>query len=125
MRSCASPPGGSIQRSRPVTRLYQGTRFALGILMTARRITRNLHRTVPLARTARPALRLDGLQSDGGQRSVPPMVRHLVLGNHLRRLREAAHIPREKVAAVIGDSCSDVSLMEHKIALTVVHGHRS
>jgi hypothetical protein len=30
--------------ARPVTRLYHGTRFALGILMTARRITRALQR---------------------------------------------------------------------------------
>jgi hypothetical protein len=33
--------------ARPVTRLYHGTRFALGILVTARRITRNLNRVAP------------------------------------------------------------------------------
>jgi hypothetical protein len=106
-------------KARPVTRLVHGTRYALGILVTARQITRNLHRTAPLAGTARPELRLDGLQSDGGQRPARRTVRHLVLGAHLRRLREQASITREEVAAVIGDSRSGFSpfFMAHKIAL--------
>lgn len=48
--------------ARPVTRVYHGVRFALGILITARRIARDLQRTAPLvesrrqARTGLPAL---------------------------------------------------------------------
>jgi len=37
--------------SRPVTRLYHGTRFAIGILLTVRRITRNRHRVAPMTGT--------------------------------------------------------------------------
>ena len=67
MRSCDWPPGGSTPRSappryddewlpeltcilkgddaRPITRLYHGTRFAVGILFTARRVASRLDRT--------------------------------------------------------------------------------
>jgi hypothetical protein len=103
--------------ARPVTRLYHGTRFAVGILLTVRRITRNLHRTAPIVRAAPGALRLDGLQSGGGLFSVRRTVRHLVLGAQLRQLREVAGITRQEVAAVISDSSFEVSAIEHKIGL--------
>jgi hypothetical protein len=39
--------------ARPITRLYHGTRFALGILVSARRIASQVHRKVLVARHPR------------------------------------------------------------------------
>ena len=103
--------------SRPVTRLYHGTRFAVGILLTVRRITRNRHRVAPVAGTARGALSLDERPSGNGFFPVRRTVRHLVLGAQLRRLREGAGITRLEVAARLSDSPSEASLMENKIGL--------
>lgn len=42
--------------ARPVSRLYHGARFALGILMTARRISQHLHREAPSRWQAYPGI---------------------------------------------------------------------
>lgn len=92
-------------------------RFAVGILLTVRQITRNLHRAAHIAAAAPVALRFDGLPSGGGLFSVRRTVRHLVLGAQLRQLREVAGITRQEVAGVISDSSSATGLMERKIGL--------
>lgn len=48
-----------------------------------------------------------------GPRSAGPTVQRLVLGGHLRRLREDASITTEQAAAAIRGSHSKVSRMEH------------
>jgi transcriptional regulator with XRE-family HTH domain len=48
-----------------------------------------------------------------GPRSAGPTVQRLVLGGHLRRLREQAHITTETAAGVIRGSHSKISRMEH------------
>jgi transcriptional regulator with XRE-family HTH domain len=48
-----------------------------------------------------------------GPRSAGPTVQRLVLGGHLRRLREQAHITTEQAASVIRGSHSKISRMEH------------
>ena len=48
-----------------------------------------------------------------GPRSAGPTVQRLVLGGHLRRLREQAHITPEQAAGVIRGSHSKISRMEH------------
>ncbi|MGH3267555.1 MAG: helix-turn-helix domain-containing protein [Trebonia sp.] len=48
-----------------------------------------------------------------GPRSAGPTVQRLVLGGHLRRLREQAHITTEQSAGVIRGSHSKISRMEH------------
>src|SRR5215469_8597654 len=48
-----------------------------------------------------------------GPRSAGPTVQRLVLGGHLRRLREQAHITTEVAAGVIRGSHSKISRMEH------------
>jgi hypothetical protein len=45
--------------------------------------------------------------------SAGPTVQRLVLGGHLRRLREDAHITTERAAVVIRGSHSKISRMEH------------
>ena len=52
-------------------------------------------------------------QSLFGQRSAGPTVQRLVLGGHLRRLREEAQITTEQAAATIRGSHSKISRMEH------------
>jgi Domain of unknown function (DUF5753)/Helix-turn-helix domain len=48
-----------------------------------------------------------------GPRSAGPTVQRLVLGGHLRRLREEAFITTEQAAAAIRGSHSKISRMEH------------
>jgi transcriptional regulator with XRE-family HTH domain len=48
-----------------------------------------------------------------GPRSAGPTVQRLVLGGHLRRLREQAHITTEQAAGIIRGSHSKISRMEH------------
>jgi transcriptional regulator with XRE-family HTH domain len=48
-----------------------------------------------------------------GPRSAGPTVQRLVLGGHLRRLREDAHITTEQAASAIRGSHSKISRMEH------------
>jgi len=48
-----------------------------------------------------------------GPRSAGPTVQRLVLGGHLRRLREQTHITTEQAAGVIRGSHSKISRMEH------------
>lgn len=48
-----------------------------------------------------------------GPRSAGPTVQRLVLGGHLRRLREDAFITTERAAAAIRGSHSKISRMEH------------
>lgn len=52
-------------------------------------------------------------QSLFGPRSAGPTVQRLVLGGHLRRLREDAEITTEQAAASIRGSHSKISRMEH------------
>jgi hypothetical protein len=52
-------------------------------------------------------------QSLFGPRSAGPTVQRLVLGGHLRRLREDAQITTEQAAASIRGSHSKISRMEH------------
>jgi len=52
-------------------------------------------------------------QSLFGPRSAGPTVQRLVLGGHLRRLREDAHITTEQAAGAIRGSHSKISRMEH------------
>jgi transcriptional regulator with XRE-family HTH domain len=52
-------------------------------------------------------------QSLFGPRSAGPTVQRLVLGGHLRRLREEAHITTEQAAGAIRGSHSKISRMEH------------
>src|SRR5215471_21495315 len=52
-------------------------------------------------------------QSLFGPRSAGPTVQRLVLGGHLRRLREEAFITLEQAAAAIRGSHSKISRMEH------------
>jgi hypothetical protein len=55
----------------------------------------------------------DGAPALFGPRSAGPTVQRLVLGGHLRRLREEAFITTEQAAAVIRGSHSKISRMEH------------
>ncbi len=111
--------------ARPVTRLYHGTRFAIGILVAVRRIDRDLAQTriapdlpqaVPLTETQPPSLQTVAstaqAESDTGQLSPGPTVRRLVLGGHLRRLREDAGITAEQAAALIRSSRSKIARLE-------------
>jgi hypothetical protein len=55
----------------------------------------------------------DGAPALFGPRSAGPTVQRLVLGGHLRRLREDAFITTEQAAASIRGSHSKISRMEH------------
>jgi uncharacterized protein DUF5753/helix-turn-helix protein len=55
----------------------------------------------------------DGAPALFGPRSAGPTVQRLVLGGHLRRLREEAFITTEQAAAAIRGSHSKISRMEH------------
>jgi hypothetical protein len=55
----------------------------------------------------------DTPQSLFGPRSAGPTVQRLVLGGHLRRLREEAFITTEQAAAAIRGSHSKISRLEH------------
>jgi hypothetical protein len=55
----------------------------------------------------------DGAPALIGPRSAGPTVQRLVLGGHLRRLREDAFITTEQAAASIRGSHSKISRMEH------------
>jgi transcriptional regulator with XRE-family HTH domain len=55
----------------------------------------------------------EAAQSLFGPRSAGPTVQRLVLGGHLRRLREDAHITTEQAAGAIRGSHSKISRMEH------------
>src|ERR1700678_2967197 len=56
---------------------------------------------------------LEGLQALFSPQSAGPTVQRLVLGGHLRRLREDAGITTERAAVVIRGSHSKISRMEH------------
>jgi hypothetical protein len=112
--------------ARPVTRLYHGTRFAFGILVAARRIARDLHRPAPLADDQPHPFQAvgstDQLELDDKQQLIKPeptepsrpepVVLRMLLGAHLRRLREAADITRERAGYEIRASQSKISRME-------------
>jgi transcriptional regulator with XRE-family HTH domain len=55
----------------------------------------------------------EGVPALFAQRSAGPTVQRLVLGGHLRRLREEAGITTEQAAAAIRGSHSKISRMEH------------
>lgn len=55
----------------------------------------------------------DGTPALFGPRSAGPTVQRLVLGGHLRRLREEAFITTEQAASAIRGSHSKISRMEH------------
>jgi transcriptional regulator with XRE-family HTH domain len=112
--------------ARPVTRLYHGTRFAFGILIAARRIARDLHRTAPLEENQPPSLpaagRAEQLDLDdrtqlvmpgpAGSVRPEPIVLRMLLGAQLRRLREAAGITLEQAGYEIRASRSKIGRME-------------
>jgi transcriptional regulator with XRE-family HTH domain len=104
--------------ARPVTRLYHGTSFALGIFVAARRIARDLHRAEPLVESQSCSFeaveRTEELEFDDKEDSMGPgpMVQRLVLGGHLRRLREQAGMTTERAAVSIRGSHSKISRME-------------
>src|ERR1700678_2530153 len=56
---------------------------------------------------------LEGLQALFSPQSAGPTVQRLVLGGHLRRLREDAGITTERAAVVIRGSHSKISRVEH------------
>jgi transcriptional regulator with XRE-family HTH domain len=112
--------------ARPVTRLYHGTRFALGTLIAARQIARDLHRAAPLAENQPRSLQAVGSAeqtelADRQQLVKPeltellrpePIVLRMLLGTQLRRLREAAGITAEQAGYEIRASRSKISRME-------------
>jgi transcriptional regulator with XRE-family HTH domain len=112
--------------ARPVTRLYHGMRFAFGILVAVRRIDRDL----PAARTAADlpqavpvaevppvsfptATRTEQAELGSTQSSSGQTVPRLLLGAHLRRLREEAVITVDQAAAFIRCSRAAISRLEH------------
>jgi transcriptional regulator with XRE-family HTH domain len=106
--------------ARPVSRVYHGTRYALGILIAARRIARDLHRSAPLAesqpRPFQTAVRAEQPESDDRQDLKEPAaeatVLRMLLGAQLRRLREAVGITAEEAGYEIRASRSKISRME-------------
>jgi hypothetical protein len=106
--------------ARPVSRVYHGTRYALGILIAARRIARDLHRSAPLPESQpRPFQtavhagqpELDDRQ-DLAEPAVDAIVLRMLLGVQLRRLREAVGITAEKAGYEIRASRAKISRME-------------
>jgi hypothetical protein len=104
--------------ARPVTRLYHGARFALGILVAARRIARDLHRAEPLAEDqltpSQVVGRAEHLELDDRPQLVSPepIVLRMLLGTQLRRLREAAGVAPDRAGYEIRASRSKISRME-------------
>jgi hypothetical protein len=106
--------------ARPVSRVYHGTRYALGILIAARRIARDLHRSAPLAesqpRPFQTATRAEQPEFDDRQDLKEPpedaTVLRMLLGAQLRRLREAASISAETAGYEIRAHWSKISRME-------------
>jgi transcriptional regulator with XRE-family HTH domain len=100
----------------PVTRLYHGTHFAFGILLTARRITHDLRQVgLPMENQASPLQavgHLGLLEAEDGRPSEGPTVQRLVLGGHLLRLREQANMTTERAAEIICGSRSKIRRME-------------
>ena len=95
--------------ARPVSRVYHGTRFALGILLTARRIARDLHRAAPFAESQskpfRTVAHAEQPESDDNHHSEEltgsATVLRMMVGAQLRRLREAAGITADKAGYAI------------------------
>jgi transcriptional regulator with XRE-family HTH domain len=106
--------------ARPVSRVYHGTRYALGILTAARQIARDLHRSVPLAesqlRPFQTAVRAEQPEFDDRRDLEEPAaeatVLRMLLGAQLRRLREAVGITAEAAGYEIRASRSKISRME-------------
>jgi transcriptional regulator with XRE-family HTH domain len=108
--------------ARPVSRIYHGTRFALGILIAARRIARDLRRAAPVSDGQPASLQAVGhaeqLELDdrpqplASESPADSFVLRLLLGSQLRRLREAADITAERAGYEIRASRSKISRME-------------
>jgi DNA-binding XRE family transcriptional regulator len=112
--------------ARPVSRIYHGVRFALGILIVARRIARDLHRAAPFVESQQPSFHgvggaeqpeVDHSQELGEPApTVPvmsePTVLRMLLGAELRRLREAAGITVEQAGHEIRASRWKIIRME-------------
>jgi transcriptional regulator with XRE-family HTH domain len=112
--------------ARPVTRLYHGMRFAIGILVAVRRIDRHLQQAemapdpphaLPLAESkplpSQSGTRSEQGDSDDRQRQPKPTAQRFVLGSNLRRLREAAGITMDQAAAVIRSASATIYQTEH------------
>jgi len=111
--------------ARPVTRLYHGVRFALGILVAVRRIDRHLPQAemapdpphaLPLAESPPPPSQSGSIgaqaDSDDRQRQPEPTAQRFVLGSNLRRLREDAGITMEQAATFIRSASATIYRME-------------
>jgi Domain of unknown function (DUF5753)/Helix-turn-helix domain len=111
--------------ARPVSRVYHGVRFALGILITARRIARDLRRAAPLMEKQPSLQAVGGAEQpeagDSQELAQPaptspamsePAVLRMLLGAQLRRLREAAGITVEQAGYEIRASQWKISRME-------------
>jgi len=111
--------------ARPVSRVYHGVRFALGILITARRIARDLRRAAPLMEKQPSLQAVGGAEQpeadDSRELAQPaptgpamsePTVLRMLLGARLRRLREAAGITAERAGHEIRASQWKISRME-------------
>jgi hypothetical protein len=61
------------EESRPVTRLFVGTRYALGILISARRIARHLSRPAPGQLACTPGEGRDVSATPAGARAADPI----------------------------------------------------
>ena len=111
--------------ARPVSRVYHGVRFALGILITARRIARDLQRAAPLMEKQPSFQAVGGAEQpeadDSQELAQPapalpamsePTVLRMMLGAQLRRLREAAGITAQQAGEEIRASQWKISRME-------------
>jgi transcriptional regulator with XRE-family HTH domain len=106
--------------ARPVSRVYHGVRFALGILLTARRIARDLNRAAPFMESQSQSFRTAALaeqpESDDNHHSAEPQgsatMLRMMVGAQLRRLREAAGITAENAGYAIRASRSKIFRIE-------------
>ena len=111
--------------ARPVSRVYHGVRFALGILITARRIARDLRRAAPLMEKQPSFQAVGGTEqpevdnsqelahpAPAGPAMSEPTVLRMLLGAQLRRLREAAGVTAERAGHEIRASQWKISRLE-------------
>ena len=111
--------------ARPVSRVYHGVRFALGILITARRIAGDLRRAAPLMEKQSSFQAVGGAEqpevgdsqelaqrAPAGPAMSNPTVLRMLLGAQMRRLREAAGITAERAGQEIRASQWKISRLE-------------
>lgn len=80
--------------ARPITRLFTGTRYAFGILLSGRRITRHLHRSIPEQADSAPGvLRESGMSIP----AIPSGRRNLLIALSGARPDVLAWCPTERI----------------------------